>query len=337
MPRTGRDRGIANCSAARNARRLRWQPVPMEIGPVVDKASGGPWNVFRSARIDAPDRPGCENEDNGMKPAAFEYVRPKSLDEAIALLSAASGDAQVMAGGQSLVAMMNLRVASPDLVIDIARLEELRAVSEASDHVSLGACVTHAAIEDSLVPDPSRRIYGRRRRESRLPRGAHARHSGRKPRALRTAADWPAVMAALDAQVVLRGPGGERRVGAVSFATGTYETMRAADEIIASIRIPKLSAHARCGYAKFCRKSGEFANSIAAVVRDPARDYARVVLGAVEGPPIVLERTSALLLGGESGACQTAVAEDLERQVFDDFQASLHAAMASRALRQVLA
>jgi carbon-monoxide dehydrogenase medium subunit len=93
-----------------------------------------------------------------MKPAAFEYVRPKSLEEAVRILSGATGDAQVMAGGQSLVAMMNLRVAAPDLIIDIARLEELRAVSETSDHVVLGACVTHAAIEDGLVPDPSRSL-----------------------------------------------------------------------------------------------------------------------------------------------------------------------------------
>lgn len=91
-----------------------------------------------------------------MKPAAFDYVRPKSLAEAIAILSAAAGDAQILAGGQSLVAMMNLRVAAPDLLVDIARLDELRTVSETSDHVVLGACVTHAAIEDCLVPDPSR-------------------------------------------------------------------------------------------------------------------------------------------------------------------------------------
>ena len=92
-----------------------------------------------------------------MKPAAFDYVRPKSLAEAIAILSAAAGDAQILAGGQSLIgAMMNLRVAAPDLLVDIARLDELRTVSETSDHVVLGACVTHAAIEDCLVPDPSR-------------------------------------------------------------------------------------------------------------------------------------------------------------------------------------
>jgi carbon-monoxide dehydrogenase medium subunit len=241
-----------------------------------------------------------------------------------------------MAGGQSLVAMMNLRVAAPDLLIDIARLDELRAVSETSDHVVLGACVTHAAIEDGLVPDPSRGL---------MPDVA----SNLAYRAVRTrgtlggslalsdpAADWPTVMAALAAQVILRGPGGERSVDAVDFATGVYETVRGADEIIESVHIPKLSPRARWGYAKFCRKSGEFANSIAAAVRDPDRDYARVVLGAVNGPPIVLQRTSSLLRAGNGGDCQQAIAEDLRGLDFDDFQASLHAAMASRSVRQVL-
>ena len=275
-----------------------------------------------------------------MKPAAFDYVRPTSLADAIAILSQATGDAkvdaQVMAGGQSLVAMMNLRVASPDLVIDISRLDELRVVLEGSDHVSLGACVTHAAIEDGLVPDPSRGL---------MPSVA----ANLAYRAVRTrgtlggslaladpAADWPAVMAALGAQVILRGPRGERVVAAVDFATGIYETVRAADEVVECVRIPRLFPHARWGYSKFCRKSGEFANSIAAVVHDPARDYARVMLGAVDGPPIVLARTSARVLAGDAGACQRAIAEDLQDRAFDDFQASLHAAMALRAVRQVL-
>jgi carbon-monoxide dehydrogenase medium subunit len=280
-----------------------------------------------------------------MKPAAFEYVRPSSVAEAIAILSQARGDAQlnakvdaqVVAGGQSLIAMMNLRVASPDLVVDIARLDELQACSDAPDQVVLGACVTHASIEDGRVPDPSRglmpSVAGNLAYRAVRTRGT----LGGSLALSDPAADWPAVMSALDAQVILRGPGGLRTVAAVDFPTGTYETVRAVDEIIASVRIPKLSERGRWGYAKFCRKSGEFANSIAAVVRDPARGYARVVLGAVDGPPTVLARTSALVLGGAGGDCQEAIAADLQDRAFDDFQASLHAAMVARAVRQVLA
>jgi aerobic carbon-monoxide dehydrogenase medium subunit len=274
-----------------------------------------------------------------MKPAAFEYIRPQSLADAIALLSQANGEAQVMAGGQSLVVMMNMRVASPELVIDIGRLDELRAWSETPDSVVLGACITHAAVEDGLVPDPSRGL---------MPDVA----SSLAYRAVRTrgtlggslalcdpAGDWPAVMAALDAEVLLRGPRGSRSVPAVDFGVGVYETLRAPDEVIESIRIPKLSARGRWGYCKFSRKSGEFASSIAAVVCDPARSYARLVLGAVNGPPIVLKQSSRRILAGDAGAWEQTIADDLasQEQAFDDFQASVHAATAVRAIRQILA
>jgi aerobic carbon-monoxide dehydrogenase medium subunit len=273
-----------------------------------------------------------------MKPAAFDYVRPERLADAIALLAQADGqrDAQLMAGGQSLVAMMNLRVASPDLVVDIGRLDELRTVSETPDHVSLGACITHAAVEDGRVPDPSRGLMPRVA-ASLAYRAVRTRGTLGGSLALADpAADWPTVLGALGAELNLRSPRGERTVAAIGFATGVYETVRAADEVIVSIRIPKLSAQSRWGFAKFCRKSGEFADSIAAVVTDPSRNYARAVLGAVEGPPIVLGRTSAALLAGNVGACERAIAEDLAPHGFDDFHSSIHTAMASRAVRQAI-
>src|SRR5436190_4006179 len=96
-----------------------------------------------------------------MKPAAVDYARPRSLSEALELLARPNIEARVIAGGQSLVAMMNLRVASPSLLIDISRLPELSTVSDGADAVTVGACVTHAAIEDGLVTDPSRGLMPR--------------------------------------------------------------------------------------------------------------------------------------------------------------------------------
>src|SRR5215469_7397646 len=96
-----------------------------------------------------------------MKAPAVDYVRPRSLTEAIDRLAQAKGEARVIAGGQSLVAMMNLRLASPGLLIDIARLPELAVASEDGAAVTLGACITHAAIEDGRVPDPSRGLMPR--------------------------------------------------------------------------------------------------------------------------------------------------------------------------------
>jgi aerobic carbon-monoxide dehydrogenase medium subunit len=277
-----------------------------------------------------------------MKAGAFDYARPATVAEAIELRAKSGGDAQFMAGGQSLVAMMNLRVAMPELVIDIGRLAALRAISETADEVALGACVTHAAIEDGKVPDPSRGLMAKVA-------------SGLAYRAIRTrgtvggslalsdpAAEWPTVMSALVASVLLRGPQAERSVACGEFTTGTYETQLAPDEMLTSIRIPKLSPSARWGYLKFCRKSGEFASSIAAVVVDPARRMARAVLGAANGAPLMLRQTSELLLGRPNAdALKQAIAADLDAAMssrrFDEFQRSLHEVIALRAASQVLA
>ena len=274
-----------------------------------------------------------------MKAPLVDYIRPRSLTEAIERLAAANGEARVIAGGQSLVAMMNLRVASPGLLIDIARLPELTAVADDADAVILGACVTHAAIEDERVPDPSRGL---------MPRVA----SSLAYRAIRTrgtiggslalsdpAAEWPAVHTALDAEVTLIGPNGRRSCKCSEFTLGIFETRLGADEIIESVRIPKLSAEARWGYIKLCRKAGEFASALATAVADHGRGHCRVVLGAVSGAPLMLDATSKLLANGGQQNLRDTVASDLDRAAdrhFDDFQRNLHVVAAMRALQQVL-
>jgi carbon-monoxide dehydrogenase medium subunit len=274
-----------------------------------------------------------------MKAPAVDYVRPRSLVEAVDVLAGHPGDARVIAGGQSLVAMMNLRIASPGLLIDISRLPELGAASDDGGTVTLGACVTHAAIEDSHVADPSRGL---------MPRVA----ATLAYRAIRTrgtiggslalsdpAAEWPAVLSALDAEVMVCGPGGRRAIKCTEFTTGIFETRLAADEIIESVRIPKLSADARWGYLKLCRKSGEFASALAVVIADHARGRSRVVMGAANGAPLVLHETSRLVSENRRGEIQGAVAADLDRAVdrhFDEFQRNLHTVATTRAVWQVL-
>jgi aerobic carbon-monoxide dehydrogenase medium subunit len=276
-----------------------------------------------------------------MKPAAVDYVRPSSLAEAVGLLDGAGIEARVIAGGQSLVAMMNLRLATPDLLIDISRLPELAGADDESDAVRLGACVTHAAIEDDAVPDPSRGL---------MPRAA----AGLAYRAIRTrgtiggslaladpAAEWPTVLAALDAEATAYGPNGRRGFKCAEFATGIFETRLGRGEILESLRIPKLSAAARWGYVKFCRKLGEFAQALAVAVRDPVRSYCRVVIGAANGVPLVLTDASAALAAGrDADLLRAAIAVDLahaaDRQL-DDFQRNLHSVAALRAARQALA
>jgi carbon-monoxide dehydrogenase medium subunit len=274
-----------------------------------------------------------------VKAPAVDYVRPRSLAEAIEQLARSAGDARVIAGGQSLVAMMNLRIASPGLLIDIARLPELAAVAEDGDAVTLGACVTHSAIEDGQVADPSRGL---------MPRVAPTlayraiRNRGTIGGSLALAdpaAEWPAVFAALDAEVILAGPSGQRSLKCTEFGTGIFETKLAPDEIIESVRIPKLSPDARWGYLKLCRKSGEFASALAVVVADRGRGYQRVVLGAANGAPLVLHDASRLVLDGGGQDIPAAISADLDRAAdrhLDEFQRNLHAVAALRAVQQVL-
>lgn len=277
-----------------------------------------------------------------MKAPAFDYVRPQSLSEAIGLLTTGGGEARVIAGGQSLVAMMNLRIASPRLLIDIARLPELSAVAEDGDNVTLGAGVTHAAIEDGRVPDPSRGLMARVA-------------AGLAYRAIRNrgtiggslalsdpAAEWPAVLAALGAEVVLCGPAGRRSLKCTEFSTGIFETKLADDEIVENIRIPKLSTDARWGYQKLCRKSGEFASALAVAVADRVRGHYRIVLGAANGPLLLLGAASQVLADNrrESETLRGAVDADLDQAAdrhFDDFQRKLLTVAAMRAVQQVAA
>jgi len=273
-----------------------------------------------------------------MKAPAVDYVRPRSLGETVDLLAQHPGEARVIAGGQSLLALMNLRVASPGLLIDVGRLPELCSVSDDADAVTIGACVTHAAIEDGQIADPSRGL---------MPRVAATlayraiRNRGTIGGSLALsdpAAEWPAVLTALDAAVAVRGPGGRRSIKCADFATGIFETKLAADEIIESVRIPKLSAGGRWGYLKLSRKSGEFASALAVVVVDRTRGHSRIVLGAANGAPLQLDHTSQLLANGAQDL-RGAVAADLARAAdrhFDEFQHNLHTIAAMRATQQVL-
>jgi carbon-monoxide dehydrogenase medium subunit len=277
-----------------------------------------------------------------MKAPAVDYVRPRSLAEAVDLLANASVDARLIAGGQSLLALMNLRLASPVLLIDIARLPELLRVADDVYGVTLGACVTHAAIEDGRVADPSHGLMSKAA-STLAYRAIRTRGTIGGSLALSDpAAEWPTVLAALDAEVSLCSVNGRRLLKCIEFATGIFATKLAQNEIIESARVPMLSYDARCGYVKLARKSGEFASALAVVVTDPQRGYSRVVSGAANGAPLVLEDTSRLV--GEGGrdpdALRGAIGRDLDRasdRHFDEFQRNLHAVAAMRAVKQVLA
>jgi carbon-monoxide dehydrogenase medium subunit len=224
-----------------------------------------------------------------MKPAPFDYEAPPSLDAAIALLARSDGAAKVIAGGQSLGPMLNLRLAQPSLLVAVRHLPELRQVEDGPHSITIGACITHAEIEDGRVPDPTRGLlpYVARRIAYRAVRnrgtvGGSLAHAD-------PAADWVSALALAGASVTVRGPHGSRAIPVGTLLVGAFETRIAAEEILVSVTIPKLSARARWGYYKICRKTGEFADAIGGVLDDPERGIRRVVIGATAGAPIVLE------------------------------------------------
>jgi carbon-monoxide dehydrogenase medium subunit len=230
-----------------------------------------------------------------MKSAKFNYEKPRALAEAVKLLAAGGGMAKVIAGGQSFGPMLNLRLAQPELLVDVRGLPELLVANEGKDSVTLGACTTHAAIEDGRVPDATRglmpfvaRDIAYRAIRNRGTLGGSLAHAD-------PAGDWVSVLMLLDATVLISGPGGERQIAASEFVTGALATGLAEDEIVTGVRIAKFSPKARWSYYKFCRKTGEFAEAIAGFVVDPERGIARAVIGAAEGAPVVIADASPLI------------------------------------------
>jgi carbon-monoxide dehydrogenase medium subunit len=224
-----------------------------------------------------------------MKPFPFDYARPKDLREAGALLAKGGEGVRVLAGGQSLGPMLNFRLARPSMLIAIHHLAELRAVQESVDAVTLGACVTHAAIADGRTPDVGRRVLAGiaegiayRAVRNRGTIGGSLAHAD-------PAADWLCTLTALGASVLTWRAGGGRSIPLAGFVPAPFRTALEPGEIVQAVRIPRPSEGARWGYYKACRKPGEFAFAMAAVLVDAARGIRRAVIGAVGGPPVVLE------------------------------------------------
>jgi len=217
-----------------------------------------------------------------MKSQAFDYARPKDVSEALKLLGEGG---KAAAGTQSLGPMLNLRVIQPELLVDLRFIPELRDCSENHDNVTIGACVTHAGIEDGRVPDPtggfmrdiaSNIAYRAVRNRGTI--GGSLAHAD-------PAADWPSALTLLGAVAIIAGPERRRELPVERFLTGLFETDLHEKELLVALRIPKRSAKARFGYWKFCRKAGEFPQAIGGALKDPERKEKRAVIGATGGAP----------------------------------------------------
>lgn len=227
-----------------------------------------------------------------MKPAAFEYHRAHTTHEAVTLLSDFDGYAIVLAGGQTLMPLMNLRLVQAERVVDISRIESTIQCREEANAVVLGAGCTHAAIEDTRFPDPSNGLLARvaggiayRSIRNRGTIGGSLAYAD-------PAAEWPVVMTALGAEIEIEGPEGGRTVSADDFITGAMSTDLAPDELLKAVKVPNLSPKARWGFRKLSRKPGDFAQALAVVV---LADDARVVIGATPNGPMRLSRVARLV------------------------------------------
>lgn len=234
-----------------------------------------------------------------MKAAPFEYERPRDLDAVIALSAREDRVVKLIAGGQSLGPMLNLRLAQPDVLVDITHIPELRRIEETAQAVTLGACVTHADIEDGRAPDATggalqhvARDIAYRAVRNRGTIGGSLAHAD-------PAADWISALAAMGADVLVRGPESRRTLPVATLMTGAFETMLAAGELIEAVRVPRFSRRARWGYCKIARKTGEMAQAIGAFLHDPERAVCRAVMGATESLPVVFEN-AAVLFGGDA-------------------------------------
>jgi carbon-monoxide dehydrogenase medium subunit len=234
-----------------------------------------------------------------MKPAPFAYDRPRDLDAALSLLANDAG-AKVMAGGQSLGPMLNLRLVAPERIVDITAIAELKHVETCADELIIGACVTHADIEDGRVPD----VTGGAMREVATNIAYRAvRNRGTVGGSLShadPAADWLSSLAALGASVTLRSRTGVRKVAVSAFVTGALESCLKSGELLVSIHVPKRAGTAQWGYVKTCRKTGEFAHGLCAALIDPAAGTARIVIGALDAAPVLIERPEQMF-GGRIG------------------------------------
>jgi len=238
-----------------------------------------------------------------MIPATFDYVRPGSVDEAVHALASGGEDAKVIAGGQSLVPLLRLRLSYPELLVDVGGLADLRGVRDEGDSLWIGALTTH----DELMGDP---LIGEHCGLLAQAAGTVAdpavRHRGTLGGSLShadPAADLPAVVVALDATLITRGPGGERTIGADEFFLDYLTTALDPSEILTGVRVPKLGPGWGYRYEKFHRTAQAWAIvGIAAVARraDGHVAEARLGLANMGAVPVRARAVEAAVAGSEA-------------------------------------
>jgi carbon-monoxide dehydrogenase medium subunit len=238
-----------------------------------------------------------------MIPAAFAYARPTTLDEALQAVASGGEDVKILAGGQSLIPVMRLRLAAPETVVDLTKVAELRGVRDDGDAIVIGAMTTHSdVLSDPLIAEHAPLIA----EATETVADRQVRHRGTFGGALAhadPAGDLPAVALALDAQFVIAGPGGRRTVPAAEFFVDYLTTALQEGEVLVEIRVPKLSGTWGMHYEKFNRVAQAWSIvAVAAVVRREGDRIAEARIGLTNmGPtPLRASGVEAALAGAEA-------------------------------------
>ena len=241
-----------------------------------------------------------------MIPAAFDYVRAGSADEAIAALAEHGDEAKVLAGGHSLLPLMKLRLATPAVLVDVGRVSELSYIRDAGDEIHVGGLTRHHDVEHSEL---LREQCGLLAHVASFVGDPQVRHRGTLGGSIAhgdPASDLPAAVLALGGSMLVRGPSGERVVPAGEFFQGFLETALAPDELLVEVRVPKTPG-ARWSYQKFTKRAQDWAIVGAAVVQNGSTGVALVNMGSV---PIRATGVEQALASGASAADAAAVADE---------------------------
>jgi carbon-monoxide dehydrogenase medium subunit len=284
-----------------------------------------------------------------MKAPPFAYARARHLAEVFDLLERHGDAAKILAGGQSLMPTLNMRLSSPELLIDISRLQEHAGIHVRDNHVHIGALTTHAQIGESadirkhlpLLADAVEHIAHPAIRNSGTFGGSLAMAD--------PAAEWPACCVALDAQIVLASKSGTRRVAARDFFQGLYATATQPNEVLTEVVIPIPGAGYRHAFLELARRRGDYAivgvAALAKVAGNTLSDVRLTYLGASEKPALAAKTSQVFVLKGFSESslkeAQQVLAGELDpsADLYSSAATKLHLAqvLTARAMKQLLA
>jgi carbon-monoxide dehydrogenase medium subunit len=280
-----------------------------------------------------------------MKSGKVNYHSVHSIDEAISLNQTHEGNAKYMAGGQSLMPMMSLRLIFSEEVIDVSKIPDLNKSFSIKGRFFIGAAVTHAMIEDGKVEDTTKG-YLQYVAQGIAYRGIRNKGTiGGSIINADPAADWPTALLALGASVIIKDLTHEIETPIGEFQCGLMQTSLKETDLVKGVLVPELSKEVKWSYVKFCHKAGEFAHSIAAIIIDPSLGIFNAALGAAGDKPVLLPRLSTYLSSADiknaslDKELNALLATDLLENTFhlpSSYEFNLHRSIVKKAVMEAL-